>query len=278
MKKKRITLIISIIILLTFNWLIIDNKNLVIKKYEIYSKKIEEDIVIVQISDLHNTLFGKNQKNLISKIKELNPNLITITGDFIDKRNPDIEISLDLIKGISGLAPIYYVNGNHEYVVSSEYEKLKKELVKLNVNILENQTDEIVINNTNLTIVGINDPIFSNEVGIDDKFIVDNNLKKLNINKDNFTILLSHRPEVFDVYINNDINLTLTGHTHGGQIRIPFIGAIFAPHQGVFPKYSEGIFEKDNNYMIISKGLGNSVVPIRINNRPEIVAVYLKND
>ena len=95
--------------------------------------------------------------------------------------------------------------------------------------------------------------------------------------KNKYSILLSHRPELFETYVDNNINLVFTGHAHGGQIRIPFIGGIIAPNQGLFPKYTSGIFTKNETNMIVSRGIGNSLFPFRINNNPELVIVELNN-
>ena len=99
----------------------------------------------------------------------------------------------------------------------------------------------------------------------------------MSYNKDIYTILLSHRPELFDTYVSENINLIFSGHAHGGQIRIPFVGGIVAPNQGLFPKYTSGKYEEKNTTMIVSRGIGNSIIPFRINNRPELIVVELRS-
>lgn len=111
-----------------------------------------------------------------------------------------------------------------------------------------------------------------------DENIIEFELDSIDYNKDNYTILLSHRPELFEIYVDNDINLVLTGHAHGGQIRIPFIGGLIAPNQGLFPKYTNGKIEQDDTTMIVSRGIGNSILPFRINNRPELVLITLSSE
>ena len=113
---------------------------------------------------------------------------------------------------------------------------------------------------------------------VSDSEIIKTELSNLKYDKNQFSILLSHRPEVFNVYVDNKIDLVLTGHAHGGQIRIPFIGGLIAPNQGIFPKYTSGVFEEDATTMIVSRGIGNSILPYRINNRPELVIVTLKKN
>jgi len=105
--------------------------------------------------------------------------------------------------------------------------------------------------------------------------VMDAKLKALLIEDSTYTVLLSHRPELFDVYADNNIDLVLSGHAHGGQVRLPFIDGLAAPNQGLFPQYSEGVHENNRTKMVVSRGLGNSIFPIRINNRPELVVFTL---
>ena len=111
---------------------------------------------------------------------------------------------------------------------------------------------------------------------IEQRYMVESKLKDLNL-QDGFQLLLSHRPELFDIYVSTDIDLVLCGHAHGGQFRIPFIGGIVAPNQGLFPKYDAGIFSENETTMVVSRGIGNSIIPIRLNNRPEIVMIELQS-
>ena len=102
---------------------------------------------------------------------------------------------------------------------------------------------------------------------------------KLNqLKNEQYTILLSHRPELFDVYVEYDMDIVFSGHAHGGQFRLPFIGGLVAPNQGLFPKYDAGLFVEDNTHMIVSKGIGNSIIPMRFNNRPEVIVITLKSE
>lgn len=123
--------------------------------------------------------------------------------------------------------------------------------------------------------MGLADLSFSmQDSAIDSKEMVSRALEPL-IEEDTYTILLSHRPELFDTYAASQVDLVFSGHAHGGQIRLPLIGAVFAPNQGFFPKYNAGIYRKDRTQMIVSRGLGNSIFPIRLNNRPELIAATL---
>ena len=124
--------------------------------------------------------------------------------------------------------------------------------------------------------MGIEDPDFYNVIGSEaEKETARSNIEKLQYTEDDFSLLLSHRPELFDVYVEEEVDLVLTGHAHGGQFRLPVIGGLVAPNQGLFPKYDSGMFVEDDTHMIVSRGIGNSIIPLRINNPPEIVVVKL---
>lgn len=256
-----VVLLIFIIIFILYN-----NKNIGVKKYCIKDSKIKKGIVIVQISDFHNTKFRKNK--LVKLIKENKPDLIVITGDFIDSHHTNINTAINCIKDISSIAPLYFIRGNHEILAKKSYEKLAKSMKELGVHILINNVEEVEIKNENITIIGIDSIDYDS---------VSKKLDNLSYNSNNYTILLSHRPDLFKAYNNRKINLVFTGHAHGGQFRIPFIGGVFAPNQGIFPKYTSGIFEgNDGTKMIVSRGLGNSSFPFRLNNNPELIVVNLE--
>lgn len=231
---------------------------------------------IAQVSDLHNSLMGENNIKLLSLLREGQPNMIAITGDLIDSRNTNIDIALNFVSEAMKIAPCYYVTGNHEARVS-EYNELRDELIKLSVIILENEKIELIESQEKINLMGINDPSFETDYLFgNDESVVMAQLGKLTENEDEYTILLSHRPELFDIYVENDVDLVLSGHAHGGQFRIPFIGGLVAPNQGLFPKYDAGLYKEENTNMIVSRGIGNSIIPLRLNNRPEVILIELE--
>ena len=277
-KKKLI--IISSILLIIIILLVINNKLIGITNYNIKSKKIKKDIVIVQISDLHNTEFGSNQKKLIAKTKKIKPDIITITGDLIDSSKTNINIAMKYVKQAVKIAPTIYVSGNHEAWNASAYYDLKDKLKEAGVIILEDKVKELKIKSSKISVIGLSDPDFMSDLGVSNLDSLSTTLDSINYNTDNFVLLLSHRPEAYKSYENRDIDLVLTGHAHGGQFRIPFVGGVIAPGQGFFPEYDAGLYKskKDNMKMIVSRGLGNSIIPLRINNNPEIVVVTIKHN
>ena len=281
MKKKiKLILIILIIFLICGIYLFYENTTIQITNYSISNIKVPDDFYdyrIIQISDFHNTTSQKLTNALINTIKEQKPNIIVLTGDLIDSRNTKIDITINFIKEIIDVAPVYYVTGNHEARID-KYNEFKEEMSNLGVNILENKVEILKQNDSEINLIGINDPNFSREFAITDSEVIQTEIEKLEYDKEGYTILLSHRPEVFETYVSENIDLIFTGHAHGGQIRIPFVGGIIAPNQGLFPKYTSGKYEKNDTTMIVNRGIGNSLFPFRINNRPELVIVDLKSE
>ena len=277
-KKHIIMLAIVTVLILLIIWIAYGNTDLEIYKYNVKSEDIPsefDNFRIVQISDLHNAEFGENNEKLLLMLKQADADIIAITGDMIDSRNTDIDVAISFAQKAVNIAPVYYVNGNHESRVLGEYEKLKQGLTDAGVTILENSSADITIGDETISLIGINDPTFRMDI-VDDT--MEQNIAHQLVNvipdNDNYKVLLAHRPEYFDVYAGK-VDLVLSGHAHGGQFRIPFIGGLVAPGQGFFPEYYEGSHIKENTEMIVSRGIGNSIIPFRINNKPEIIVAEL---
>ena len=254
------------------------NNRIVISKHRVKDKKVPSafnGFKILHLSDLHNKSFGKNQVFLLNKIRKLNPDIILITGDLIDRRRTDFKPVLHLLKGLHSI-PVYYVPGNHE-AWSDCYAQLKDILISHELVVLENEERCIVRDHQRLYLYGLKDPGFYNK---DDHKLKSRDQLDAHLQAwkpEGFSILLSHRPEYFDVYASHAIDISFSGHAHGGQIRFPFIGAILAPHQGFFPKYSAGMYQINTSRLILSRGLGNSLFPFRIFNHPELILVSLES-
>jgi len=277
MKKKVIIIIFIIVVLLSY-YLYFQNTELQVSSYDIVDNRIPKEFneyKIVQVSDFHNTKSNKLTDDLVKEIKIQKPNIIVITGDLIDSNKTDVDVAISFIKRLKNIAPTYFITGNHEASIS-EYENLKEKLESEDVIVLENKTEVLEIADTKINLIGINDPNMFYQPYASDNEKIKSELIEANYDKNNYSILLSHRPELFDTYVNNELDLVLTGHAHGGQIRIPLVGGLVSPNQGFFPKYTSGIFKEDNTSMIVSRGIGNSIIPFRVNNRPELVIVKLK--
>lgn len=253
-------------------FLYFENKCLTVSEYIAESMKISDEndgLCIVQVSDLQNTEFGHKNKRLIHKIKSLEPDIIVVTGDIVDCHRTDVYSALDFAKEISKICKVYYVCGNHEGVLGN-YKRLCGDLRENGIIVLNNES-VYFDKEKNIRITGMTDPYFGFVKDIPSML-----RKKAKEDKTAFNILLSHRPELFKTYAKSGFDIAFCGHAHGGQIRLPFIGGLFSPHQGLFPKYTSGVHQKGSFKMVISRGLGNSVFPFRIFNRPEIVKVVLK--
>ena len=277
-KKKWILSSIALILFILIGWILWANTALVVNEYAIVNDRIPQGFDgfrIAQISDLHNAEFGERNEKLIQLLSQTDPDIIVITGDLIDSRHTDIEIALDFARQAVKLAPVYYVSGNHEARVR-EYEDLKMGLAEAGVVILENQKARITREGENITLMGIDDPSFLEDYLFgDSESVARQAIENLQNESDGYTVLLSHRPELFNLYVDTGMDLVFSGHAHGGQFRLPFVGGLVAPNQGFIPKYDAGQFTQENTTMIVSRGVGNSIIPIRVNNRPEIVVATL---
>lgn len=279
-KKALISVCTLIVVLLVLIiWTIWGNTALMVSTVTVSSNRIPtafNGFLIAQVSDLHNAVFGENNAELLQILSECKPNIIVATGDLVDAEHTDIDVALDFAKEAAQIAGTYYVTGNHEGSLS-QYDELKTGLESMGVVVLEDASMQLEYNGEKVTLIGLSDPSFTlkgNMLG-EVPAMVDTKLRGLIGDKDDYTILLSHRPELFETYVNCGVDLVLSGHAHGGQFRLPFIGGLVAPNQGLFPKYDAGLYTKGDTNMIVCRGLGNSIIPIRFNNRPEIVLLEL---
>lgn len=257
--EMKIILILGLFILSIFIYNYIQISQLYVNKPVFYNEKLSADLRITQISDYHGNS-RINLKKLLNEIVEFNPHIIALTGDFIDSRTKDIKPTLDFInKLVEKNKNIFFVSGNHELSNIHCNEFILK-LKEIGVTILDNNSKVININGEDINIFGL-----SFFVSRDDYNKI---VKK--IDEKHYTILLSHSPNRPLAYTMGIEDLILSGHTHGGQVRFPFIGAIIAPGQGYFPKYDKGVFHLANTILYIDSGLGNSIFPIRLFNRVQI--------
>ncbi len=271
MKKKHLIMLFLIILIILIWW--INTYTIKTTYVTIESDKIENEIKIVQISDLHGAVFGKNNKNLIEKIKKENPNIICVTGDMHTANNErEKQIAFNLLTELAKEYKVYFVNGEHD---SSE--GFMDMLNQNGVNVLDYKKEEITINNTKLNLYGITNQYYSPTFDLNNEF---------DINKNEYNILLAHISN-FKKFEEFGIDLSLCGDTHGGLIRLPFIGAVI--NRGIwFPeigndmqdmdiKCVKGLYKMNNSYLFVSSGLGSYPIGIRLFNRPEIAVIKLKN-
>ncbi len=283
-KKTRMFIISLLLCLIALSaYLYWENTTIEVTFLEVVDFAIPVDFdgfTIAHISDLHNTEFGQQQERLLQKLVEAAPDLIAITGDLLDSYHPNITVAMEFINGAIAIAPVYYVTGNHESRLPELYAQLREQMESAGVVVLDNKAVTLEYGSSIIRVLGVDDPTFSAESDLyeDNEQVISAQLDVLLDDQSACTILLSHRPELFDVYHEAGIDLVLCGHAHGGQVRLPFIGALFAPNQGFFPEYTAGLYRQGDTQMVVSRGLGNSSFPIRINNPPELVVITLQAD
>ena len=273
--------VVAAVLLALIIWTVWGNTALELNTYTISSDILPEAFDgyrIAHISDLHNAEMGKDNEKLLDMLRETEPDIIAITGDIIDSRNTNIDIALQFTKAAMEIAPCYYVTGNHEARIS-KYDELKAGMEAAGVVVLEDEKTKISLEGGEITLIGVNDPSYQTDYLFGDaEAVMQSKLQEISDAENEFTILLSHRPELFEVYADNKMDLVLSGHAHGGQFRLPFVGGLVAPNQGLFPKYDAGLYTEENTNMIVSRGIGNSILPFRFNNRPDVILIELESE
>ncbi len=229
---------------------------------------------IAHVSDLHNATFGKENDKLLNKIKNSECDIIAITGDIFDSRNTKIDVAIDFVEEALKIAPVFYITGNHEKRLPYEYAYFEDSILDFGAIVLHGEDYLIEKDGSKIQVIGIDDYSYYNNYNTAKENTIDdiNNLKI----DEYYSILLAHRP-LLNTYSQTKVDLVLSGHIHGGQFRIPFVGAVLSPELEIFPTYSSGLYTQDETTMYLSRGLGNSIIPIRINNKPELVIIELDN-
>lgn len=256
-------------------WLHWGNNNIMITPYTFNSPNVPEafnGFRILQISDLHNKNYRPDY--FFKKVRACKPDIIIITGDIINSRRPNIDRACAFAKKLARIAPSYYVTGNHEER-SACCAALLKKLKTTGVRLLENSCETLSRSGGKVALCGLWEIDVQKKQPFDK---VEHALAGLRSDAEGrFRLLLAHRPERISLYADAEMDLVFSGHAHGGQVRLPFIGGLFAPAQGLFPKYTKGFYQEKGTTMVVSRGLGDSRIPARIFNRPELVVVTLKH-
>lgn len=247
-----------------------NNNTIQVMSYGILSDKVKNGVVVAHLSDLHEKVFGSENDQLFDKVALLGPDMIAVTGDMVaheKQKAVDVRYIDQFARELSQIAPAYFVTGNHERKFDGQVERIME------------QNGVVVLRSGDLVHVHAGESDL-NLSGMDDSSFEDTDvLDAVSVfaGREGFNIFLAHRPEHYEQYLKKNIDLVLCGHTHAGQIRFPKIGTFAMSGQGFLPKYVEGEFTDGETTMIISRGLGASGYPtIRINNPPELVAVYIE--
>lgn len=230
---------------------------------------------IVHLSDLHGHEYGEGNRDLLALVAEQEPDLIVVTGDVIDQKG-QLEIIPDLAKGLAAIAPSYYVTGNHEWAVGTgTVKELKRLLSQYGVEPLSNQYEMLEHNGAQIVLAGVDDPN-----GYADQTTPEELHAQIQDNEPGlFTLLLAHRNDRFGQYANAGYDFVLSGHGHGGIVRLPFVGGLVGTDRRFFPPWTSGLYTVGDSTLFVSRGLGNNTVPFkgfRVFNRPELAVVTLR--
>ena len=263
-------------------WYRYENDYLQISKYEYASRKISltfDGFTVVHISDLHGKSIGKDHSGTIAAIKKLSPDIIVITGDIMDRRRSNLPSAVKFAQKAAKIAPVYFVAGNHEANSGKYSSFVLPALEHAGVNVLRDEAVRVKRGDSFINIIGLECVGFL-PGGYREKCDL-NEITKLicKLSEQNcLNVILAHRPELMEQYSASGADVVFCGHAHGGQFIIPFVNrGVLAPDQGFWPKYFKGVYTNKNTSMFVSRGIGNSVFPFRINNRPEIIAVKFKS-
>lgn len=264
-----------ILALLAFSWW--QNNGLMVTEYEyiLPAEQAQLDGVrVAQISDLHSKDFGGALERLL---EEQVPDVVVLTGDLVDLRDTDYTTALELAQAAARLGPTFYVPGNHEasLIWSGKYAQLREGLEQAGVRVLENEAETIEIGAGTLNLIGLLDPGFYDADLDMAAGLLSQELTQL-VQPGQLNILLAHRPSLIAAYAQGGADLVFSGHAHGGQVRLLFVGGLVAPDEGWFPQYTSGLYSTGDTVEVVSRGLGNSIVPQRVFNRPELVVVTLR--
>lgn len=271
-----------------FLWLLVrmvkDSNRFVVVKYKIESPKLERKCRAVMLSDLHDKEYGKGNERLLRAVDEANPELILIAGDMVTSggEKTDWSVALKLLEKLSKKYPVYYAMGNHEYrmkvyrdVYGKQFEEYIRKLKKMGVRILENE--KVYLPKLRMEICGLEiDRSYYKRFR--HKAMPENYMKQLlgESREDCLELLIAHNPDYFKEYAQWGADITVSGHVHGGVVRLPLLGGVISPMVHFFPKYDGGRFEEYGKVMILGRGLGMHTIPVRLFNPGEVVVLDLE--
>ena len=264
----------GIILLAVLCILLLDsNLRLTVTEYDIPSQRLPSQFdgyTIVQLSDLHTMEFGEDNRRLVSKVAALEPDMIALTGDYIEEAE-DIAVVEALVKQLSHIAPVYFTSGNHDWA-SKAIEQLEEAVVSNGGTYLSNEHLLLERDGAAIVLAGVEDPNGRADMPKPDEICE----KPDTAYPDSFIMLMAHRNDFAVRYPNITCDLVFTGHGHGGLIRLPIVGGLIGTEMNLFPTYDAGVFPMERCQMVVSRGLGGAPFYPRLLNNPEIVCVTLR--
>ena len=231
-----------------------------------------EGMRIVHLSDIHGHEFGENSAELLEKVREQEPDLIVVTGDLVDQES-QLAMVPALAKGLCTIAPTYYVTGNHEWACC-DVRALKSLLRECGVTVLDNHYVILERDGAAMVLAGVDDPNGYADQKTPEALYAEIQAE----HSDLFTLLLAHRNDEFDRYAAAGYDLVLSGHAHGGVVRLPFTDGLLGTSRNLFPTRTAGVYAQGDSTLFVSRGLGNNTVPVsgfRLFNRPDLAVVEL---
>ena len=281
MIKNKKRLIINILLVLVVTFLIrlyIDNNVFEISYIDFSDEEIPStfnNTKILQISDLHNKSYGKENIALLNAIDEISPDYIFLTGDMLSSKDTNFSIFYNFASKTSKRYKCYYIVGNHELdFTNKQLDNLYATLESYEIKVLDNEKVQLLRDSEKINLYGM---WYNPKYYIKEDFTLDKMNRIIETaEEDAFNILLTHNPDDFEIYADWGADLTFSGHVHGGMIRLPFIGGIISPNRTLFPKYDAGVYEYNDSNLIVSRGMSRGATGIRIFNQPELVVVNLK--
>lgn len=267
-----------------------NNKSIVTTEYMYKNEKLPDDFGrfrIAQVSDIQSEYFGQEQSDLIDAVQKTEPDVIVVTGDLLDRNHTLYNAALDAMVGLIAIAPVYYINGNHELALPEDDSwSFYRVLEDIGIHVIFDKTETFEFQGTKINMIGLSEYTlyFAKEEGWKngeylEPDVIRRQLDDLCAEKDDdavLNILLAHEPQYIRHYARRGIDIIFSGHAHGGQFRMPNGQGLYAPGQGVLPWLTSGAHQMGQSTMYISRGLGNSIFPFRLNNRPEIVVVNVE--
>lgn len=273
LRKKILVSLISVVFVFIMTDLLLSTQWLSVSRYSYHNEKVSKPLTIVQLSDLHNVTFGKENQRLLAKIRKANPDLIFMTGDMLNDNEQRTDVVLELVQEAVQIAPVYYSLGNHEVEYTRTYDEQEtfyQELSRAGAVVLDKEYVDTTIAGQEVRIGGVYGYVldYDWQDGSEQRFM------EAFQDTDRFKILLSHIPEGLLLWKSMeywDVDLVFSGHVHGGQVRLPFVGGLYDPEEGWFPTYTKGMYACGKGTMILSAGLGSAGKIPRFNNLPEVV-------
>ncbi|WP_051688725.1 metallophosphoesterase [Butyrivibrio sp. AE2032] len=288
----RIAVVIVIVFLLVAAIAFViyhDTHNFVVREYVMESSKVKRDLTFVLLTDLHGYVFGNNNDRLINQIEEINPDYILSCGDMLTARMIDNKVHIEpgthVLTSLASRYPLFISNGNHEEKIKgftrefgNLFDRYKSGLVRGGVHYLENESFDIP--EENIRISGLELPLDFFQKVVKKKMDPEDISSRIgDVNSreaEKFQILLAHNPIYFKEYAAWGADLTVSGHVHGGIIRLPLLGGVISPALALFPRYDGGIFRKDDRAMVLSRGLGTHTINVRFNNPGEVSVIKVR--